>query len=250
MSTDPVQDTNVFTQPTTIIADPVTTTAAQPDAPITTVTTPDPASELVGEGKKYANVEAALAASAHAQVHITNIEAENLALREQVAKAKGIEEVISEMKANQPQVQDPVQETVNEDAIATQVLNTLAANEAAKLTADNIKSADIAVKNLYGDKAGEMTQAAAEKFGISLEMLGDIAGKSPEAFFKLLADNTNTSSSVPLHVAPSVNTEAVINHLPTDDLKKPEGSVLYNASSGSLLSEWQRCKALAAREEG
>lgn len=245
MSSD--KDTNVFN---TTQADEGTTTPAQPDVTSTpTPTVPDSAQEFVGEGKKYTSVEAALEAIPHAQTHISNIEAENAVLREQVAKATTIDDVLSQMKATQQPDSTTVQQPVNEDAIATQVLNTIKAQETAQLTASNIKIADDFVKKTYGEKAGEVTRAASEKLGITLAMLEEIAGKSPDAFFKLIADNTNVSSSdVPLHIGSSVNVDAVINHTPADKNKRPENSVLYNSTSADLLAEWNRCKSLVETE--
>ena len=56
---------------------------------------PDEALDLIGEGKKYGSVEAALKALPHAQKHIATLEAEAQALREQLAKEKALVESIS-----------------------------------------------------------------------------------------------------------------------------------------------------------
>jgi len=59
---------------------------------------PDSVIDMVGEGKKYSDVNAALNALAPSQEHITRIEAENALLREQATASRNTEEVLADIQ--------------------------------------------------------------------------------------------------------------------------------------------------------
>ena len=226
------------------------TIAAQPDTTIPTVTIPDSVQELVGDGKKYANVDAALAGIPHAQAHISTVESENARLRDEIAKANAREDVLKEMQAAQQPSQDQTQAPVDANAIVTQVLNSIKVQDDAQVTASNIAAADAAAKLLYGDKmAGEITVNAAKNLGLSLAAMEKLAGESPAAFAKLLADNKNEVSDIPLHVPTSATPQAITDlHSPAASLQKPRKSVLMGASTAEVVDEWRRCKQLAEND--
>ena len=233
----------------TIFTDPATQVPAQSDVVVPIIQVPDAAVEFVGEGKKYSTVDAALTAIPHAQSHISKLEVENARLRDEASKVKTAEQILQEIKANQQPLSTPEPVPVDSSALVTQTLAALNAQKDAEARNTNVLQASTDAQTKYGEKAKQVTLDIANKLNISLGFMQSIAAESPAAFAKLLADNTNLSSTLPPQtIESSVNTAALAATTPADALPKPIKSVMSGASTAELNAEMQRCKQLAERE--
>ena len=103
-----------MTEETIFEGDKPEETVAAPilDTP-TTPLVPTELQGIVGEGKKYSTVEAALASIAPAQSHIATIEAENALLKETLAGQKTTRELMDELRLQQSNGETPSKVEVN-----------------------------------------------------------------------------------------------------------------------------------------
>src|SRR5687768_7954579 len=103
----------------TIFSDDVDQTPSDATPATTTQenTIPPELVELVGAGKKYATVEAALKALPHSQSHINKLEAELATLREEVTKRKTTQELLDEIKSGIPQGETTPTDGLNQDTV-------------------------------------------------------------------------------------------------------------------------------------
>jgi hypothetical protein len=122
----------------TIFGDPQNQ-EVKPDT-TTTPTIPQELAELVGQGKKYSTVEDALKSVPHAQKHISTLEADMIALKEELAKRKTAQELLDEIKSRDTHTEQPSVTGITEDKAAEIVKQVLQKEEQAKKTTANIKS--------------------------------------------------------------------------------------------------------------
>ena len=155
----------------------------------------DALAQLVGEGKKYATVEDMAKGAVNAQQHIGTLEQETATLREQTSAAKGVADVLAAIKGTtqepvlQQQVADQQPAATNEGlTIAEQIDAAFQARDSKVLanTADTNRKTvinDLGVK--YGADAAVLYEQVGRDLGIDLD---ELAGKSPAAVMKLIAD--------------------------------------------------------------
>lgn len=158
-------------------------------------------SELVGEGKKYATKEAALASILPAQKHIETLETELRTLREKEESSRTIEEVLEAVRSAQA-AQTGDTSSDPEDLIAI-ISSVVEQKSKEQLLADRRKQADTFLKQLYGEKAEEVKAKKAAELGVGVEFLDSIAATSPkafEAYFQAPSSNNQTN------VAPTQST--------------------------------------------
>jgi hypothetical protein len=213
-----------------------------PPAPITPVTPtlqiPPELADLVGEGKKYSTVEAALKSVAPAQTHISTIESENARLKAELEARKTTEQLLEELRGNPPseQRQAVTQELPDVEKLVEQALSRKAAQTISKQNTMQVVSA---FQETFGDKAKaeEMYVKLAQENGMSVEFLNNMAAHSPHAVLKL-AGITKTQESVPQGKPhSSVNTQA---------LNQNNGEVitskvaLVGASTKDVVSAWKK----------
>lgn len=220
-----------------------TAVPTQPQAP---VLAPEVAA-LVGEGRKYANVEAALASVPHAQQHIASLESENQTLKQQVAdlqgkleKAASLEDVVASLTANQNPNESQVPAGLDEQG----VLKLLEQREAQRLAQANQVQVTNALITQFGDatKATEALQAKAAEFGVDFDYMKELAAKSPTAVLSYF------------NVQSKPNTvETPHNPVPAQFQTPPEPTYSYVPQSGStsdLIAAFRECgKAVNGGEE-
>lgn len=149
---------------------------------------PPEVANVVGEGKKYASVEAALASVPHAQNHISQLEQENQTLKQQLEEMQGkvqqattADDILAQITASQkPDGDQPVQ-TAGLDEQA--VLQLLEKREAAKRAEQNQTAVTKELVTKYGDetKAVEALQTKAEELGVDFDYMKELAARSPKA---------------------------------------------------------------------
>lgn len=145
---------------------------------------PEELTSLIGEGKKYKDVETALLSIPHAQEHIENLVRTQAELREDLAKRTAAEEILQriEDRTNSTLPQGEGGEKV-QPADVEKMLDSLLSKRKEKETyANNVSKVEKEMIAKYGEKAHEVTKAKALELGLSLEELQNLAGRSPQAF--------------------------------------------------------------------
>jgi len=190
---------------TTAAADPqVTPVPVTSTAP--TLAIPPEVAELIGEGKKYATIEAALKSIPHAQTHISRLEQETADLR---ARHVDVDEVLANMGKGSSQVDTT--STIDENTVADRVIAKLSAKEQETVKATNLTLAS----DKLAQKAGSIDAAAilivekARELGLHPTDLQRLAEKSPTAFLAYFNETLpKTTDKMPLSTG-GINTEAL-----------------------------------------
>lgn len=225
--------------------------AAQPQAPAAdpqpvatpapVFTIPETAQDLVGEGKKYSTVEAALSALAPSQSHIATLEAEAEEMRQELARRQTAAELVEQINKTPSGEQTAPQFDPSQlDALIEQKLSS---KEQAKVAEQNTKSVVSKMTEVFGDKAKaeEMYVGKAKELGLSVEYMNTLAATSPKAVLELYGIKDKTQVA-PAKIHSDVNTEAVHN-APAPE--KPLRSVMGGASTREAVNAW---KAVAEQE--
>lgn len=148
-------------------------------------------------------------------------------LKNQLAeKQKDLEELLAEnssLKTNkvldeakkraaepEPTVEDKLPALGAED-IQSLIEKTIAKKTSEEAQKANVKIVDDAVKQKFGEKAQEFVKNKAEELGLSLGELGQLAAKSPAAFFNIIGFNTAGEKTIK-PITSSINSEALGNH--------------------------------------
>jgi len=240
--TDPLSTTTPFAeptaQPTEVQPTPVTTEVVVPPTPAFTM--PDAAKDLIGDGKKYSTVEAALTSLQPAQEHIAKIEAENAQIREQLTRTKTAEEVLEEIRnqtTTQPETAPAPQ--IDMSIVEQMVEQKLTATEAQKIAQDNTKSVVDKLTAHYGskEKAEEVYIEQAKALGLGVAGLNNLSATSPKAVFEML-NISGTTQVASVHTTSSVNTEA-LNTQPQSPA--PVRSLMAGATSSQAVDAWRAC---------
>lgn len=231
-----------FTEDTPAAPAPAAAPVADPAQaePTPAFQVPDSVKELVGEGKKYNDVNAALNALPHAQSHIAQIEAENARLREQAEAARNAEDVLAEIKAAaQPQdapAEQPAPQ-VSTEVVAQLVDQRLQASKAAEIADANTKQVIDTMTTKYGDakKAEEVYLAKATELEISVAEMNSLIAKSPKAALTMFG-LSSPETPVPEKISSSVNTEALNLNPQTP---ATVGSVMGGSTSKTATQAWR-----------
>lgn len=187
------------------------------------------------DGKqKYDSLPKALEGLKNSQEYIPQLktelqskEAENAALREQLARTEAVEDVVSRL-SNQQAV--PTENTtqvqgLDENAVKGLFNQYTQDQQRSAAQASNENTVNSALVNLYGEKAGEIVANKAAELGTTVQALQETARVNPQlvlAAFGQTKDQTSvTNGSVSI---PAVN--------PTDTgVTAPEKSLLAGATS-------------------
>jgi hypothetical protein len=232
---------------TALASDDKPAASVQPTTP-TTPTIPEGLEELVGDGKKYSSLEDALKSIPHAQQHIARLEEENRLYKENLEKAKSMEDILEQMKSQQPKG-DQTGQQVGEDAddllskLSSQLDSLLEQKLSLKqqetVHKQNAQTVTSAFKEAYGDKAEEVYKGLSEETGMSVEALNQMAATSPKALLKLagLSGKTGTTSPKPQS---SFNTEALMAN--AQGQKPAVKPVMFGATSAQVLEAWRASK--------
>lgn len=220
-------------------------TAATTATPETTPTpaaiaVPDEAATLIGEGKKYASVEAALKALPHAQNHIYTLESELKDLREKLNKAAKADEVY---KAVVEQTQKPQATPVDEATLSTIIEKKLQEQKALEAAQQNMQAFKSAMTAKFGDKAAEVYEAKAKELGIGMGFLNDLVAKSADAGKSLFGLQAK-DKALPTSAVGSINTSVLQNTQQPIQTK----TVMGGASTSDMISAWRAAKEMVANK--
>jgi len=198
----------------------------------------DPFKDLLGgitneDGtQKYSSVETALNSMSHAQEHISTIEAENAALKDELAKSQAKEDLLRKSVNNQKPEQTPLTADQLNEAISVALD---AKSEAAQKEA-NLNSVRKVFSDTYGEKAGAEMQSLADANGVSLDFMKSLSETSPRAALQLAGLSDKGSSSTIEKSRGSFNTESLDSSRQNTESKPVMGA----SSTKELLNAWNR----------
>lgn len=169
---------------------------------------------LVGDGKKYKTVQDLARAKVYSDLHIKKIEEENKALREKAAAAKGAEELMKALRANQTRTNEADRDndfgnsnvsggdnqqrtsTLTEEEITAKVLAAIEAKTTGAKQEENLTSVKKELVKQFGAEYPKVIRQKAEELGMSDEDVQTLARKTPKAFFSLLGITPSQNLSV------------------------------------------------------
>jgi len=195
---------------------------------------PTEAQEFVGEGKKYKSAEDALKSVPHAQQHISTLEQELAAVKEELSKRRTTEELLDEIKSGvQPErtAQSPELDTDRLEQLVSQTLEKREMQRSAKQNASS-------VANKFTEKFGDSAQTAYDQIakdnGLTVLQLNNLAATSPSAVLRLAGLDGKTATTIAKPTG-TVNTQSLRGN-PTDELS---ARVPRGASTKDLVNAWK-----------
>jgi hypothetical protein len=200
-----------------------------------------------GDGKqKYDTVEKALEALQHSQSFIptlqsekTALEAEVVKLREQVAQAKGVQEVVDRLTQQQRGNDEEHQPTsgLNAQDVEKLITQGLTQRTQADTMKANANAVDTALKEKFGTEASKAVAAKAHELGMTPQELGSLAAKSPKMVLSLFGETAkqvgNTTNS--FNFAP--------NKVQTERMQRPTKSLMMGATTRETTDFMKQIKA-------
>jgi hypothetical protein len=167
---------------------------------------------LVGEGRKYKTIEELAKAYVHIDGFAETLKSENATLREQLAKASTLDDVLERLKAPAPSQSDQTdgksQSGLTVQDVAKIVSDTLTGMESQRTREGNLLKADTAMKQLFGEKAKEVFDKEASTPEMRKALM-ELATVSPEKFVAVFAPGRSSAASADNKT--SVNTGALEN---------------------------------------
>lgn len=163
--------------------------------------------ELVGEGKKYKDVQALAKSNKDKDDFIERLKGEAAAARSALRGEQKIDEFLDKLKnikapaagvpnkdGNQPDPKDTNQPNMNNEnetkgLTAVEVEQILERREKARIAEQNLKGALDIAKKSFGANYAATLKAKAEELGVSQEYITDVAKTSPQAFARLVGAN-------------------------------------------------------------
>lgn len=213
-------------------------TPAPSEAPKPQIAVPDSVQELIGEGKKYATVELALAALPHAQSHIATLQSENKALKEKTEQGRSAEEVYNTVQELlKAEKATPALATLDESSIAAILDRKLTERELNQRAAANVATVKDALVGKFGDKAEEVYKAKAAEMGVSVSFLNDIVKASPAAANELFGLKPQPRAA-PSPTMGGIRTEAL-----QSTSNPPKQAIMGGATTGQIMDAWRRAAA-------
>lgn len=141
---------------------------------------------LVGESQKYKTPEDLAKAYSNADQFIETLKEENRKLREQVASAKTIDEVLERMSKQEeaPEEDNPRGQAITPDVVQQLVEKTLEGRKKQDARNTNMLKADALMKEKFGDKAEQVFRNKAST-PEKARILMDLAATDPMEFVSL-----------------------------------------------------------------
>lgn len=142
---------------------------------------------LVGDKQKYRSVEDLAKAYVNADGFIEQLKEENKKLREEVTKAKTVDEALQQLQQKQQEEQKPTpSESMTAEQIAAIVDQRLTGLESAKTREQNMLKADKLMREKFGEKAMEVFSSVA--VGPKRAVLTELAATDPDMFVALFVE--------------------------------------------------------------
>ena len=153
---------------------------------------------------------------AHADRFIDFLEEQNKSLKGELDKRLTAEATLEEIK-KKGQEKSEVSEEATTSGLKPEDLDSLvdkriSESRRQETVSANIKEADERIKGIYGDKAPAFIEGKCKELGLTKADLGEMAAKSPRAFFDLMGVSPKEGEKTPAPSSGTVNTEALANN--------------------------------------
>jgi len=210
--------------------------------------------QLVGEGKKFKDVESLAKGKLEADKHISEITQTLAELREEVAKQDYAKDLLAKLQnkgTDSGTVNSAMDNnTGNSDtgntnqnaSIETLVEQAITKKEQTRTLEQNIAIANEAVVAQFGDKSAEVVKAKAVELGMSVDRLKEMAAESPTAFLQLIGvkamkrtDSVTSKSSVRTEAFSSTSTDRTFQYY--QNMRKENKSLYYSPKIQRTLIE-------------
>jgi hypothetical protein len=211
--------------------------------------------QLVGEGKKFKDVESLAKGKLEADRHIEDITKTLNDLREEVKKEEYSKRLLEELQnkgtgtgtgtsamgsnASNSANGNTTQDASNIEALVEQLMTK---KEKTRTLEQNISVANEAVLSQFGDKAAEVVKAKASELGMSVDRLKEIAAESPTAFLQLIgaktqgkAESVTTPSSIRTETFSNTNSDRTFEYY--QKMRKESKSLYYSPKVQRMLMD-------------
>lgn len=239
--------TDVFSSVTTENTTPAGTTTEQTEAKYV--------EQLVGEGKKFKDLESLAKGKLEADRHIEEITKTLNELREEVSKQDYAKELLTKLQdkgadagtANSAMGTDTSNSangntTQNASEIEALVEQLITKKEKTRTLEQNIAVANNAVVSQYGEKAAEVVKLKASELGMSVDRLKEIAAESPTAFLQLIGaktqvktDSVTNPSSIRSETFSNTNSDRTFDYY--QKMRKENKSLYYSPKVQRMLMD-------------
>lgn len=198
--------------------------------------------ELVGEGKKYSDINALVSAMVEKDRFIDQLQGENEELRVDLRARTSVEELLDKLP-KQPsssvelrEPHDPGSETPSVEDIKSQILTELEEEQKKIGRTQNIEKAKEGLIERFGNEYKTRLQAVAKELGVTPQYLDDIAAASPSGLLKLVDSIAGTPPPAKPGVPPATSYDLLKNHQHTPkktrsffrELRKTDPNTYYS----------------------
>lgn len=152
--------------------------------------------QLVGPGKKYADVNALAKAASHQIPYIKRLEEENEQARQELQKRLSIEEYVQQMKTEIAQSRVPSEDDqrpvtqISKEDIKKELFSefeTLLSTQNKKALAErNVELVRNELQKVWGSTYPAQLKSKAQELNLTEEFLGNLAQDNPQAFLKIV----------------------------------------------------------------
>lgn len=177
---------------------------------------------LVGEGKKFRDVEDLAKGKLESDNYIEQLKAQLAEAQTKATEAKTVEELLAKINEQRTppvtnvsaEANQPAKPAVTADDLAEKVREELSKINQTNQVAQNVAEVTKKLLEVYGteDAANAYIKARATELGVSVDFLQDVAAKSPKAFYDTIKLEQRTAAAGPTHG--NVNPAAFQNNNP------------------------------------
>ena len=185
--------------------------------------------DLVGDGKKYGTVEAALASIVPAQQHISTLEQENNEYKAKVESNDKLDTILQKLGQPTEQPAPTSVQALNVGDIVNAVKQDLKQEATIASRTSNRASVEAKLTEKFGEAAPAKTVEIATGLGMSVQDLTALVETSPAAALQLMGVNaTNVSDH-------RLETDILDGKPVVGDPQTPK-TVMFGAKSGDILN--------------
>lgn len=209
-------------------------------------------SQLVGEGKKFKDLEALAKGKLEADRHIGEITKTLDELRAELAKqdyakslldtmSKGSETRTEQPPPNTPSPSNTENTTQSASDIESLVEKVITEKEKNRTVSQNIAVVGEEMERQFGDKAGQILKSKSQELGMSIDRLKEIAAESPTAFFQLIGVNAQKKATMNTVTQSSVRSETFNSNSQDRDfdyyqkIRKENRSLYYSPKIQNMM---------------
>jgi hypothetical protein len=207
--------------------------------------------QLVGEGKKFKDLEALAKGKLEADRHIGEITKTLDELRAELSKQDYAKSLLEQMsKGSETRQDDPPPNTSSSSNtenttqsasdIESLVEKVITEKEKNRTVTQNLSVVSEEMEKQFGDKAGSILKSKSQELNISVDRLKEIAAESPTAFFQMIGVSSKKPQATSAPQS-SVRSETFSSNLQDRDfdyyqkLRKESRSLYYSPKVQNMM---------------